>query len=38
MRTLLKRIATAPTGAIEMIQDDRDGALRFLDGVNLGFH
>jgi len=37
-RTLLKRIATSPTRAIEMIRDDRDGALRFLNGGNLGFH
>jgi len=37
-RTLLKRIATSPTRSVEMIQDDRDGALRFLNGGNLGFH
>jgi len=31
-RTLPGRIATSPTGAIEMILDDRDGALRFPTG------
>jgi len=36
MRTLLKRIATSPTRAIEMIQDSRDNALRILADHELG--
>jgi len=37
-RTLLKRIATSPTRAIEMIQDHRNGALDILSGTKPDFH